>query len=328
MFYRKAEWEVRRATWFAWPSDEELWEEHLPGAQKELADVIAALNTTPIVLLFNHERDHARALVKFPVLGACKPKIMPYGDIWLRDTLPISICNTGGHACSYLPRFNGWGQKYSFEHDMDLGARVAHDLGGECFSSSLVFEGGAIEVNGAGTLLTTKNCLVNANRNPHARAYDFEAEFHRYLGVRKTIWLEGALVHDHTDGHIDTLARFISSKHIVIMSTNDTSDPNYQTLTAIKEQLMQATDANGDHFQVFELPSPGLVHDRGRIQPASYVNFIITDDRIIMPTYGSPEDARARDALQRVTKKQVLALSAKAILSGGGAFHCISQEVF
>jgi agmatine deiminase len=184
-------------------------------------------------------------------------------------------------------------------------------------------------MDGEATMLTTEQCLLNPNRNPGWSKAHVEAELGRLFGVTKIIWLKEGLINDHTDGHIDTIVRFIAPAKVVIMRAKNPDDPNYKILENIYEKLKQSDDARKRKFEIIELPSPGeIFNTENELMPASYVNFIISNDKIIMPTYNSLFDQEALDILSAHTDVPVVGRSARAILSGGGAFHCISQEYF
>lgn len=329
MFVRPGEWRKEKTIWLAWPYDESLWQEDLVGAQLETVELVAALAQENTVLLVPTKEELDSATAKIKDRGNLSFKVMPYGDIWLRDTMPIFVKDERGKTAAVIPTFNGWGNKYLFVDDEALAARVADVLLVHKISSDLVFEGGAIDCDGAGTLLTTESCLLNPNRNPLLAREDVEEEFARLFGVSKVIWLKDGLKNDHTDGHIDTIARFIGPQHVAIMVPEGRDDPNYDVLMAIKSALELERDAYGNPLQLVELPSPGAVLNRdGELMPASYVNCIIGDATVVVPQYGSPHDHEAVRIMQAHCTERVVGVSAKSILSGGGAFHCMSQEFY
>lgn len=329
MYIRPAEWQKNKTIYMAWPYDENLWGADLKECQKEFVALIMALKQERLVVLCpDEEQWHKLA----SLIGPCSTisfMVCAYADIWLRDIMPIAVRSQQNHTASVIPVFNGWGQKYLFAKDKDLAHRIALGWGDEILSSSLVFEGGAIECNGQGTLLTTEQCLLNKNRNPLITKQAIEKEFLTLFGAKKVIWLKEGLKNDHTDGHIDTLARFIAPNKIAIMTPTQKDDPNFDVLTTIKEQLLLETDAYGHHFELVELPSVGrVVNSHGDILPASFLNFIIGDHTMAVPIYDTAYDDRAVDVLKKAVDLKVVGLRAQAILTGGGAFHCISQEYF
>jgi agmatine deiminase len=212
------------------------------------------------------------------------------------------------------------------EHDDRVAGHILKTMNIPNFEFNWVLEGGAIEVDGEGTCLTTKQCLLNPNRNPNMDQQAIEAGLKSALGIEKVLWLEDGLLNDHTDGHIDTIARFVAPHTVMCMQPSDRDDPNYQVLNDITSQLMSMTDAKGRKLDVIQIPSPSLVlDDDGEIMPASYLNFYISNDSVIIPTYGSANDDLAVQAIAKhFPTRKAIGLSAKHILLGGGAFHCIT----
>lgn len=328
MNYRPPEWQKNKVIWLAWPADEHLWQENLALAQKEFIALVDALSQEQLVVLFPSEKELLLAKPRFIHKSTLSFKVMPYGDIWIRDTFPIFVSDEEKKQ-AVIPNFNGWGLKYLFDDDKDLSERAARALDLPIIKSSMVFEGGAIECDGVGTMLTTEQCLLNPNRNPNLSKSQIEEEFKRLFGVEKIIWLKEGLKNDHTDGHIDTLARFVGPAEVAIMVPESKGDPNYDILMAIKKQLERESDAAGNKLHLLELPSCGAVTDNaGRLLPASFLNFILGDHSLPVPIYGTPNDEKAVAVLQKYSPLKVVGLQAKAILSGGGAFHCISQEFY
>jgi agmatine deiminase len=320
MYRRPAEWERRALTVFAWPSDKRLWAQNLEPAQVEFCALLNALKDEKICVLVKSSAEAEELARRVPKAST---KIMPYGDIWLRDTLGIQV-KSSAEARFIVPQFNGWGNKYLFQNDKDLAERFAHDLKTPITKIPIVCEAGALESNGRGTVLTTKSCLLNKNRNPHMSPKDIEKILCSSLGAENIMWLNDGLLNDHTDGHIDNLARFIKEDLVVIMSAKNKADPNYMILEQIRRELDYSKKLN-----ILEIPSPGAIYDdQNKLMPASYLNFIITNTSLIMPIYHSQYDHEAMEILAKNISVPLIALPAKAILSGGGAFHCISQEIF
>ncbi|MGF1467170.1 MAG: agmatine deiminase family protein [Sandaracinaceae bacterium] len=333
--YRQpAEWAPHEAMWLAWPAHRELWGEHLEAAQAEVTALAEAVadrgpdgrprgERLRVLVRDATAEDQARRALKH--LGAELVR-MAYGDIWLRDTAPIFV-RSAGDVAAVAFRFNGWGGKYRLPGDESLAARIAARHARRSFAIDLVGEGGAVEVDGAGTLLTTRSCLLNPNRNPGVDEAVVERRLGAALGVTAVRWLDEGLVNDHTDGHVDTLARFVAPGLVVCMAPSG-DDPNRRVLAAIRRGLEGMTDAAGRRLEVRSVPSPGRVlDDDGRVLPASYVNFVIANTTVVVPTYGTPWDGEAVDALGSLLQgRRVVGRSARAILRGGGAFHCITQQ--
>ncbi|HSI06924.1 MAG TPA: agmatine deiminase family protein, partial [Myxococcota bacterium] len=246
-----AEWEPHRTVWLAWPSAADLWRDNLAPAQEEvtaLCEEIADRDENGrargerISMLVptdaaRHEAErHLRGLpVDFHAI--------PFGDIWLRDIAPLFLTGSGP-ACARFA-FNGWGGKYNLDHDNDVAVRIAQAAGLTTFVSPVVLEGGSIELDGEGTCLTTKQCLLNPNRNPTLTAEAVETAIKDNLGVERTLWLNEGLVNDHTDGHIDTLARFTAPGKVLCMRSWRDDDPNKPVLAEIERDLTAMVDAKG-----------------------------------------------------------------------------------
>ena len=251
-----------------------------------------------------------------------------FGDVWLRDTGPIFGVSASGALAAHRFRFNGWGDKYQLEGDEQVAPLIAAEASTSTIEHSLVLEGGAVEFDGEGTVLTTRSCLLNMNRNPGLSADEVEAALRDALGADRVMWLSRGLLNDHTDGHIDTLVRFVAPGRVVCMHPSGDKDPNAEVLTELRTALDGLVDAQGRRLEVIEIPSPGrTVDDAGIIMPASYVNFYIANTTVVVPTYGGPHDAAAIDALCTVFPgRRVVGVHARRLLHGGGAFHCITQQ--
>ena len=330
--HQPAEWERHSACWLAWPSHGHLWQENLAPAQAEVAALCLAIaedGGEALELLVQDEGAEAEACRALaPVIERVRFHRVPVGDIWLRDTAPIFVRDGAGSLAASCFRFNGWGGKYLLPGDDQVAGRVAALSGRARLNHDWVLEGGSVEVDGEGTVLTTRQCLLNPNRNPGLDQADIEAALRRDLGAEKVLWLDEGLINDHTDGHIDTLARFVAPGVVVCMEASDPADPNAATLDRLASDLAVFTDAKGRRLQVQRIPSPGVMKDEdGELMPASYVNFYIGNGTVIVPTYGLPNDEAAVAALAPLFPgRRVLGRSARAILSGGGAFHCITQQ--
>ena len=330
--HQPAEWNHHSACWLAWPSHSHLWQENLAPAQAEFAALCVAIaedGGEDLELLVQDAAAEAEARAALaPVLGQVHFHRVPVGDIWLRDTAPIFVKSMDGALWAACFRFNGWGGKYLLPDDDLVASRVCGLTKLPRFDHAWVLEGGSVEVDGEGTVLTPRQCLLNPNRNPGMGQMDIEAALREGLGAEKVLWLDEGLLNDHTDGHIDTLVRFAAPGVVVCMEARDPGDPNAATLDRIAADLAAFTDAKGRDLQVIRIPSPGVLADEeGEPMPASYVNFYIGNRAVVVPTYGATFDADAVAAIGRLfPDRRTVGRSARAILSGGGAFHCITQQ--
>ncbi len=325
-----AEWEPHDAVWTAWPHDAEQWAEGLAAPRRALMQMIAAIvDLDPagaprgerVELLGRDGGDEAaaRALVG-PAAAGVRFRPARYGDVWLRDTGPIFVTRPGELAAARF-RFDGWGGKFVMEGDAEVAAAVMAwaGVGGAAFD--FVLEGGAIEVDGAGALLTTRQCLLGGGRNPGLDERALEARLRWALGVERIGWLDRGLQNDHTDGHIDTLARFAAPGVVACMEPA-AGDPNRDALAGILADLRAA------RLEVVTVPSPGAVVDAGgALMPASYMNFYLANTTVVVPTYGVPADDAAVAAIAALFPgRRAAAVDGKAVVVGGGAFHCSTQQ--
>ena len=333
-----AEWDRHEAVWLAWPSHRDLWGEALGPVRSAFTAFASAVadadpaNGRPrgerLEVLVPDAANEALAKSALAGLGARFHRI-PFGDIWLRDTAPVFLVDPGGMRATASFAFNGWGGKYVLPHDDTVSSRIAEAAGLPAFRFPWVLEGGSVEVDGEGTCLTTRQCLLNPNRNAAMTEEAIEAGLGDALGVTTVLWLGDGLRNDHTDGHVDTLARFAAPGIVVCMSPAGLDDPNGTALLQIERDLSRMRDAAGRTLKVVAVPSPGLVPDAdGEVLPASYVNFYIANTTVVVPAYGVPNDEAARAGLAKLfPARRVLSVPARDLLSGGGAFHCITQQV-
>jgi agmatine deiminase len=341
-----AEWAPHEAVWIGWPSAADLWEDNLAPAQAEVAAFARAvafpaldnphLRGERVELVLRGEASRAAAESfrgSLPDPEMIRLHEAPMGDVWLRDTGPIFVRDEHGELAASAFRFNGWGGKYELPED----ERMAAILSGAAKIplvrfDGLVAEGGALEPDGEGAVITTRQCLLNRNRNPNLTERDVENLLRRALGAEKVIWLDEGLRGDHTDGHVDNIVRFVSPARVVCMRPTGDDDPNADIYDAIRRALDKARDAKGRTLEVIEIPSPGRILKDGEPVPASHVNFYIANHTLIAPTYegltGDHDAAeQALDILRRWGGRQrVVGVDSSALLSGGGSFHCISQQ--
>ncbi len=336
-FFQPAEWTPHQCCWLAWPSHEDLWKESLPWVQKEFLGLCRAIvdidpkskkpRGESLEVLVSDQKslsEAKKALEGLPV----RFHEIAFGDIWLRDTAPIFLLNRDKVLGSVRFRFNGWGGKYILPGDSQVAERISARVHVRAFEFPWVLEGGSVEVDGQGTCLTTKQCLLNPNRNPQMTQEQVEEGLYQALGVSQVLWLKRGLINDHTDGHIDTLVRFVAPGVVVCMEPSEQDDPHTEVLQEIIRDLSGMKDAQGRLLQVIKIPSPGKIFsEEGLVLPASYVNFYIGNSTVVVPTYGSPQDEKAVESIaQLFPNRRTKGVSGISILSGGGSFHCITQQ--
>lgn len=315
------EWAPQDWLWIGFPHLAEEWPGFLESAQEQIAAFANAVadNGQRVRLLVRDDANEARARKLVSAAVTLEKRV--YGDIWLRDTGPLVVRENGKRAARRFG-FNGWGGKYLMAGDMTVGEELARDAGLPIETAPLVLEGGAVDGDGTGLALTTEQCLLNPNRNPSLERAQIEAALERSLGFTRLVWLADGLINDHTDGHVDNLARFVAPGRIVVPEATGKDDPN----AAIYADADQRARAAG--VDVVRIPSPGRIERDGAIEPASYVNFAITSHLVVVPTFGSPHDADGVAAIAALfPDRDTIGLAGNAVLAGGGGFHCASQQM-
>ncbi len=313
--------------WVGFPSHEDLWQEDLETAQDEVAGLARALATVGaerVRLLVHGDQAAEAALSRLESVAGVEIVDGRFGDIWLRDTGPIFL--SADRAVAF--RFNGWGGKYVLPHDDEVAEQIGRVSGAETVAHDFVLEGGALDHDGAGTILTTRQCLLNPNRNAGWTETQGEIALKRSLNARTVLWLGDGLLNDHTDGHVDNLARFVAPGVVACPVAFGTDDPNEAVYGETARRLAEMKDAEGRSLKVVRIPSPGRVLDEeGEIIPASHMNFLIANQAVIVPVYEERSGDLAVQALQSLfPDRVVVGLPSRAILTGGGSFHCISQQ--
>ena len=324
-----AEWAPHRAMWVGWPSHADLWMDAFEQAKDEVEALVRALagpGREQVRLMVGN--DEALPEAQTRLAGVEGVTVVParFGDIWLRDTGPIfGEHSTTAHAFS----FNGWGGEFVYEHDTEVADQIAEAAKVAPTRHDFILEGGALDHDGLGTILTTGQCLLNKNRNTGWTAEAAEVALGQALGATRVVWLGQGLLNDHTDGHVDNLARFVAPGVVAVPMAFGYKDPNADAYEAAAAAVRAATDATGRPLEVLLIPSPGLVVDADeRPIPASHMNFLIANGAVVVPTYGNDMAARlACEALATVfPDREIIPLPSAAILTGGGSFHCISQQ--
>ncbi len=325
-----AEWALHRATWLAWPDLAEEWKESHEGARQEflkLCRCIALTGAKPqekLKIFVKTEAERRRVAAELGDLPV-QFHYFEYGDIWLRDTACIFAKNGAKNHVAHAFRFNGWGGKYLLGKDAELSLEVAKKSEAELVRHAFVFEGGAFDHNGEGLWITTEQCLLNPNRNSKMTKVDYEKHF-KNLGAKNICWITEGLLSDHTDGHVDNILRFVDEKTLVCMESCGTLDPQKEKISLIHEEAKKW--ASDNDLNLLTIKSPGEVEGPdGSSMPASYMNFYIANNSVALPLYGSTQDDAAVEKLQTLfPSKKVVGLSSRHILTGGGSFHCITQQ--
>ncbi len=310
------EWHPQEWLWIGFPHLANEWPGFLEAAQVQIARFASAVADSgqAVRLVARDTANAARARSLCSAAVTVEQRV--YGDIWLRDTGPLVLVDGAGARRALRFGFNGWGGKYVMPGDDVIGAALARSAGLEPAAADWVLEGGALDGDGTGLVVTTEQCLLHPNRNPRLSRAQIEARLAADLGFDRVLWLGDGLVNDHTDGHVDNLARFVAPGVLALPRANGADDPN----AAIYADARARAEAFG--LIVREVPSPG------RVEPASYMNFCITTRLVVVPTFGLATDAQAVAALAALfPDRDTLGLPADAVLAGGGGFHCASQQV-
>lgn len=336
-FHMPAEWRTHQATWLTWPKDPETWPERVSHVEEIYLQMMAALTPHETVnLLVDDELTEQAVKERCTPSTANNIRFHRIGtvDSWVRDYGPNFLINADGAVAFNDWIFNAWGNKYETLKQDDRVPRLLEPvLQLQRFEPGIVLEGGAIDVNGAGCVLTTEQCLLNPNRNPQLTRAEIEDYLKNYLGVSKVLWLAEGIVGDDTDGHIDDIARFVGPTTIVCAVEDDPQDANYELLQDNLERLRSMTDVDGHPFEIVTLPMPGVVggtstdtRNLDRL-PASYANFYIANRVVLAPVFGHANDKRAVETLQRVfPDRRVVPINCEPLVWGMGTIHCVTQQ--
>ena len=328
-----AEWTQHAATWTSWPSGDALWEGELDAVREEFAAMVTTLSRYEHVVVnvgdAEAEADARERLRRAAAeLGRVRFHRVALDDAWFRDNGPVFVVSGAGLVALTDWVFNAWGGKYEAANDTLVPASVARELGMRRFVFPYVLEGGAIEVNDEGVLITTRSCLLSPTRNPGLGQDETEALLRAALGVRQVVWLDGGLEGDHTDGHVDTIVRFTDDTTIVCAVADDPADPNHGVTQANLETLQALRDPEGEPYRVVPLPLPQQRRQGdGRVLAASYANFYVANGVVIVPTYDDPCDEAALALLRPLFPgRDVVGVPAAHLVTGGGAWHCVTQQ--
>jgi len=338
-FQMPAEWEPHVATWLAWPHNEEDW----PGKFEPIPWVYAEIirNITEherVRLIVRNAREERSARDSLKLAGVTLSKVdffsIPTDRIWMRDSGPIFVKNNLGRKVMLDWRFNAWAKYSNHQRDDKVPARIGERTRIKRIQPAykgkrVVLEGGAIDVNGKGTLLTTEECWLSKTqcRNPGFTREDYEAVFAEYLGIKKTIWLGKGIKGDDTHGHVDDLARFVNATTVVTVVEKNKRNANYAPLQDNVKRLKKARDQNGKPLTVIEIPMPRTVVFEGTELPASYANFLICNNLVLVPTFNDPADRVVLSILAELfPKREIVGIHAVDLVWGFGTLHCMSQQ--
>jgi agmatine deiminase len=335
-YHMPAEWEPHRGTWLSWPHKEASWPGRfapVPPLFARMVGELAAGEEVHINVAGPAMEHDVRRLLADEGTGTGNVFFHhhPTNDAWCRDHGPVFIERAVGSRREQAIvdwHFNAWGGKYPpWDLDDVVPTRIARELDLPVFTPGMVMEGGSIDVNGRGTLLTTEACLLNPNRNPHLSRREIERYLQDYLGVRHILWLGDGIEGDDTDGHVDDLTRFVDERTVVTVVEDDPRDANYAPLQDNLERLSRMTDQDGRSLCIERLPMPPALQHDGQRLPASYANFYIGNEVVLVPGYEPERDAAARATLQRLfPTRRAVVIDCTDLVWGLGAFHCVTQQ--
>lgn len=328
-----AEWEPHEATWLAWPHKEDSWPGKLDRIPPVFVEMVRALVGGELVRILVRSGAEADAVgARLADAGLDRGRIdlveIPTDDAWIRDHGPVFLTGAEGALGAVDWEYNAWGGKYPpWERDARVGRAVAAWVGAERFSPGMVLEGGSVDGDGEGTILTTESCLLHPNRNPTRGRGDIEEQLSAFLGAEKVLWLGDGIVGDDTDGHVDDLTRFVAPGVVVTVVEEDPVDANFEPLAENRRRLEAMTDARGRRLEVRVLPMPRPVFEGENRLPASYANFYIGNAAVLVPTFDDPADEVALGVLSACfPERRVVGIDARDLVWGLGAFHCLTQQ--
>ncbi len=332
-FAMPAEWQKHDAVWLAWPYDPTTFPDRVERVEATYVQIVKEIHESEEVnLLVIDEPTRKKVVELFSKatvnLDRVHIYVSDYADVWFRDYGPIFVRNPRHELAMIHWDFNSWGEKYeTLLKDKEIPDVINKEMAIRCFKPGIVLEGGSIDVNGEGTLLTTEQCLLNSNRNPDLNKQKIEQYLSEYLGVCHFIWLKRGILGDDTDGHIDDLARFVGPSTIVCAFEDNENDADYDALKENYDLLCQSVDQNGKPLRIIKLPMPKVVSDEGYRLPASYTNFYIGNTKVLMPIFDHPNDKKALAILQELfLTRKVVGICCKDLVYGFGTLHCISQQ--
>ena len=331
-WYWPAEWEPHDATWISWPTNRETWPSQLPRVEQRFAEIVRCLREGEEVWILTDSPGEAERIRSgFDLGGGHEVRFLdvPTNDAWVRDYGPIVLVDGQGRRGAVLSRFDSWGGKYPpWEADARVGELLADDALLLSTHTGLVLEGGSIETDGQGCLLTTESCLLDAGRNPGVKRRDLERTLCRHLHCDRVIWLGDGIAGDDTDGHVDDLTRFVDEGIVVTARESDADDINWEPLERNRERLL-AEQRAGNLSGVIDLPMPRPVFHDGLRCPASYANFYVGNAVVLVPSFDDPADEVALEVIgEYFPGRRRVGIDCRDIISGLGALHCLTQPLF
>lgn len=330
-----AEWEMHEATWLSWPHKEASWPGKIETIYKPYCEFIKAVAVAEKVRInVNDENTKAFAISELEKVGADLSQIAfyfnPSDDAWCRDHGPAFLLNPQAEQKKVIVDwgYNAWGEKYPpYEQDDVIPTRIGGQLNLPVFHPGIVMEGGSVEFNGAGTILTTRACLLNENRNPHLNQEQIEQYLKEFYGAEQILWLGDGIIGDDTDGHIDDITRFVNEDTVLTVVESNPLDENYFLLQENLEALKAMRLLDGRPLKIVELPMPSPVIFEDTRLPASYANFYIANAVVVVPTFRDVNDEKALEIIQEVfPDRKVIGIDSVDIIWGLGSFHCLSQQ--
>ncbi len=331
-YYFPAEWEKHRATWLSFPLNDESWPGKMNDVYHAFFQFIKIISLSENVAINVHNQNLAKYVLETAEtynidLSRLEIYIHPTNDCWCRDHGPAFLKNSTNEKLILNWKFNGWGDKYPHDQDNQIPVRITDALKIPRIDVDLVMEGGSLDFNGQGSILTTKSCLINPNRNPGFSRHQIEKILINNYGADQILWLNEGIAGDDTDGHVDNITRFINNNSVITMIEEKKTDINYNVLKNNSERLSKFRLPNNNQLHIIEIPMPDPVMYKSERLPASYANFYITNDHVIVPTFQSEKDDKALEIIQNCfTGRKVIGIPSTVLVHGLGSFHCLSQQ--
>ncbi len=330
-----AEWEKHESLWLAWPHDDKTtFPVNFKNVISSFVAMVKAVHKDEPVNLIVLDEDMKNLAISILNKSDIDMKqirffIANYADVWIRDYAPLFVKNVStGEPTMAKWIYNAYGNKFEeLLIDNEVFKSLKNKIGKPMVEPGIVMEGGALEINGKGTLVTTEQCLLNPNRNPQLNSVEIENYLKNYIGVSNIIWLKEGIINDHTDGHVDDIVKFVNENTILCAYESDISDPNFEILNNNFKLLEQSVDQDGKPFNLVKVPMPHIVYNTGEKAPASYINFYIGNSVVLVPIFNDSNDAKALDIIQSFFKdRKVVGIDCSDIVYGGGTIHCMTQQ--